>query len=87
MPILKDEALLGIVNEVSIFEAPLSGASNRSTPVSGLANQESFVRVSLYTSLGQLAEYFAHSQVAMVVEDGKILRVLTKIDLIAHLSS
>lgn len=85
LPILKEGQLLGLINEVRLLSALFSGQAAMNSPVGPLADTQAIATVSPFTSLTELAELFTDNKTAAVLSQGKLMGLLTHIDLITHL--
>jgi cystathionine beta-synthase len=80
-----DGALLGVVSERDLLSHMIDGDIGADDPVSGIISNR-IVVVEPTTSLAVLGQLFADGDVAVVRDNGSIAAVLTKIDLIDHLT-
>lgn len=82
-----DGRLLGIVTEIDLLNHLLSGGDghvhDRDETIAGIVQPAAGI-CSLDTSLDVLGEIFTHENVAIVLEDGRVVGILTKIDLIDY---
>lgn len=85
LPVLDGERLIGIISEVDLLKALLEDPASVDRPVAGLVDQN-FVLVPAGTPVRRLAAIFAEGKVALVQEGGRLLAVITKIDLIEHVA-
>ncbi len=85
LPVLENQALLGLVSEVSVLSALLSGKAAMNSPVGPLADANAVVIVSSETSLLELTDLFAKGKTAVVMREGRLAGLVTKIDLISHI--
>ena len=86
VPVVDDGKLHGVVSEVQVLDALVLGTATMKTPVSEFSNLESVATVQADTSIGVLTNHFAEDKVAVVLKSGKVDGLLTKIDLIEHMS-
>jgi len=85
LPVVEDDKVLGIVTETALLERALRGGGGDST-VGELA-QANFTTVEADSEITVVAALFKSSKVAIVVEEGKPIDILTRIDLIDYISS
>lgn len=87
MPVA-DEAgrAVGMIHEADLLEALLAGRAKAADPADRLASPLQGV-VGLDAPLMRLRDVFAADHVAVVVEEGKVTAIITKIDLIEFLAS
>lgn len=82
-----DGRLLGIVTEIDLLNHLLSGGDGhihgRDETIADIVQPAAGI-CSLDTSLDVLGEIFTHENVAIVLEDGRVAGILTKIDLIDY---
>ena len=87
----KDGKLLGLVSEVKVLNALVHGEVTMKSPVGPLADINDAAIVERDTPIATLSQHFAQGKIAVVLErraDGmqQVLSLLTKIDLIEHMS-
>jgi cystathionine beta-synthase len=93
LPVLdKDGRLTGLVSEVRILNALVHGEVTMKSPVGPLADINDAATVERDTPIATLAQHFAQGKIAVVLErkpDGSlgVLSLLTKIDLIEHITT
>jgi cystathionine beta-synthase len=85
LPVLKEGALAGLVSEVQVLSALVSGSAAMNSPIGPLADSNGVAAVTPATSLSELADHFGAGKVAAVINEGNIVGLITKIDLITHL--
>jgi cystathionine beta-synthase len=86
LPVLEGERLLGIISESDLVQALLSDPENIERPISGLVDQN-YVVVPPDTPVARLAAIFGEGKVALIQEGSRICGLVTKIDLIDHISA
>ena len=86
LPVLKDGTLWGVVSEVKVLNALVQGKATMVTPVGELADSNDVATVRTDTSLSTLTDHLAQGKSAVVLDGSRVIGVLTKIDLIAHLA-
>jgi cystathionine beta-synthase len=86
LPVVDGGKLMGLVSEVKVLNALVNGDATMRSPVGALADIEDTATVERDTSLATLGQHFARGKVAVVLDDGALLGVLTKIDLIEHMA-
>jgi cystathionine beta-synthase len=86
LPVNDNGDIIGMVFEIDLLRALAARAGGPDDPVRDVA-QRQISRVSPNEPLSRLAEIFTDkSEAVLVMEDKKLLGVLTKIDLISHLA-
>ena len=85
LPVLEGDRLVGIISEGDLVQALLHDPEIINRPIEGLVDQ-SYVVVPPDTPLTRLAAIFSEGKVAIVVEQGKVRSLVTKIDLIDHMA-
>ena len=86
LPVLEGERLVGIISESDLVQALLSDPDNIARPISGLVDQN-YVVVPPETPVARLAAIFGEGKVVLVQEGSRICGLVTKIDLIDHISA
>ncbi|MFQ6617687.1 MAG: cystathionine beta-synthase [Fidelibacterota bacterium] len=86
IPVVDDGSLVGIITEVDLLNFMLEGEHNVNAPIADIVNREIAV-VEGGTSLEVLSEIFSAGNVAIVVDKGQVVDIITKIDLIDYLAS
>ena len=81
MPVMEDGRLKGVVSEVELLNALVSGGTNDDTPVSELAGTE-FAVLEPTNSAALLSDLFAQGKTVIVQDGPRYVGILTKIDLI-----
>lgn len=85
LPVLLDGHLIGLVSEVELLRCLASGRHALDQAVGPLV-QEDFRTVGLQTPVDALLDMIADNRTVLVLEEGELLSVLTKIDLIEYLA-
>jgi cystathionine beta-synthase len=85
LPVLEGDRLVGIISEGDLVQALLHDPEIINRPIEELVDQ-SYVIVPPDTPLTRLAAIFGEGKVALVVENGKVRGLITKIDLIDHMA-
>ena len=85
MPVLDAGRLAGILTEADVLHALLGSRVGRDTSVVEVMVRQ-VSTVSMDTDTSELPEIFERGEVAIVVDDAKVIAVLTKMDLIEMLS-
>jgi cystathionine beta-synthase len=87
LPVMANGVPSGLISEVDLLNYMVLGKQRISDPVGPLASEELFT-VSPDISVEQLAEKFALDRrpAAAVVRDGRLVGMLTKIDIIDFLA-
>ena len=84
LPVMDGDQLMGIISEKMLLERALQG-DRTSTTVGELA-QSNYCTVDSNTSIAVLTDLFRRFKVAIVLDDGKPADIITRIDLIDHIS-
>jgi len=85
LPVLRGEAILGAVAEVDLLRYLVSGESSLDGAVEPLVESE-YQTVTPATRIETLKATMADARMAVVLEDGRLVGIVTKIDLIDYLS-
>ncbi|MCB9598470.1 MAG: pyridoxal-phosphate dependent enzyme [Sandaracinaceae bacterium] len=85
LPVMRDDALLGAVAEVDLLRYLVSGESSLDGHVEPLVESH-YATASLDTRIEELQAALAEAGMAIVVEDGRVAGIVTKIDLIDYLA-
>jgi cystathionine beta-synthase len=85
LPVLDEEKFIGIVHEKDVLNHVLQGEAKPDMPVASLVETQ-FSAVDLNTNIATLCALFNTSQVAVVLEKGSLVGIVTKIDLISHMA-
>ena len=87
LPVMDNGHLVGIITEVNLLEHMLFGEHEHDAQetIASIVSPDTAL-VDPDTSLAILGEVFSGGKVAIVVDDGKVLGILTKIDLIDYLA-
>jgi cystathionine beta-synthase len=85
LPVVADGKVLGIVTETALLERALRGGGGSETV--GDLVQANFTTVEMDSEITVVASLFKRSKVAIVVRDGQPIDIITRIDLIDHMSS
>jgi cystathionine beta-synthase len=86
LPVLEGERLIGIISESDLVQALLSDPENIERPIAGLVDQN-YVVVPPETPVARLAAIFGEGKVALIQDGSRICGLVTKIDLIDHISA
>jgi cystathionine beta-synthase len=86
IPVLDRTRLVGMISEVDLLNALLNDANSVDRPVGDLVDQN-YVLVPPDTPVSRLAAIFTQGKVALVQDEGTITAVVTKIDLIDHMTA
>ena len=84
LPVVDGTNLIGIITEKQLLERALQGERSN-TDVGGLA-QTNYCTISDDTDIAVLTDLFRRSKVAIVLEDGLPVDIITRIDLIDYIS-
>ena len=84
LPVVADGKVLGIVTETALLERALRGGGGAETV--GDLVQANFTTVEMDSEITVVASLFKRSKVAIVVRDGVPIDIITRIDLIDHMS-
>lgn len=85
LPVLDGEKLLGMVSEVKLLNALVKGEANMKTPAGDLADLDGVATVERDTSIGTLNAHLARGKIAVVLDMGSVVGLLTKMDVIDHM--
>ena len=84
LPVVNNDKLIGIITEKQLLERALQGERSN-TDVGGLA-QTNYCTISDDTDIAVLTDLFRRSKVAIVLDDGQPVDIITRIDLIDYIS-
>jgi cystathionine beta-synthase len=85
LPVTDAGALTGIVTESDLLTTLVEARCRMDTSIAEVMNRK-VSTVALHDSASALSQCFNRGEVALVVENGKLSAILTKIDLIEYLS-
>ncbi len=85
LPVVADGGLVGMVSEVDLLSYLLEGGHSLDDPITLLVNPSAPV-VTPETPVGDLAEIFLGANAAVVIDRGRVVGIVTKIDVIDHLA-
>jgi cystathionine beta-synthase len=85
LPVVQGDKLIGIISEKQLLERALTG--DRSNADVGSLAQPNYCTVDRDTNIAVLTDLFRRFKVAIVVEQGKPTNIITRIDLIDHIST
>ncbi len=87
LPVLDaSNELKGLVSEVQILDALVKGDVNMKTPAKTIASMDNIAIVRKDTSISVLTNHFAEGKTAVILDSDSVAGVLTKIDLIEHMT-
>ncbi len=84
LPVMDGDKLLGIISEKQLLERALQGA--RANVQVGTIAQSNYCTVSADTDISVLTDLFRRFKVAIVLKNGQPSDIITRIDLIDHIS-
>lgn len=84
MPVLKEGKVVGVIHEKHLLEAALNRGPT-SARVGDLADQN-FCTVNPDTEVSVLSDLLRKNRIALVFDEGELVSVLTRIDLIDHVA-
>ena len=84
LPVMDGDQLLGIISEKQILERALQG--ERANATVGTLAQPNYCTVNAQTDISVLTDLFRRFKVAIVLDDGQPTDIITRIDLIDHIS-
>ncbi len=84
LPVVDDGKLMGIISEKHLLERALEG--DRSNVEVGSLAQANYCTVDANTDISVLTDLFRRFKVAIVLADGSPTDIITRIDLIDHIS-
>jgi cystathionine beta-synthase len=85
LPVLEGEKLLGIVHEVDLLRHLVSGQGTLDSPIRDLVESD-YATVSPDTKVELLKSVVNEAKLAIVLDQGKLAGIVTKIDLITYLA-
>jgi cystathionine beta-synthase len=85
LPVLEDGRLVGMIAEVDLLNVLLEGTHRPEDPIERIINPAPPV-VDPQTPVDTLAGVFLDANAAVVVEQGAVVGIVTKIDVIDHLA-
>jgi len=85
LPVVQGDKLIGIISEKQLLERALTG--DRSNADVGSLAQSNYCTVDHDTNIGVLTDLFRRFKVAIVLAQGKPTDIITRIDLIDHIST
>ena len=85
LPIVDGASVLGIVNEKDVLEFLVSGG-DPNKPIGDLVETR-FAAVELRNAVGLLGQFFKQDLTVLVMENGRLIDIVTKIDFISYVSS
>jgi cystathionine beta-synthase len=84
LPVLRGDTIVGSIDERSLLERALGG-DRRDVPVGDLADNN-YCTVDLDTEVPVLTDLLRKVRMALVVSEGKVAGVITRIDIIDHIA-
>jgi cystathionine beta-synthase len=84
LPVVDGNTLVGMISEKQLLERALQG--ERSNVDVGSLAQSNYCTITDDTDIAVLTDLFRRSKVAIVLENGKPADIITRIDLIDHIS-
>jgi cystathionine beta-synthase len=84
LPVVDGDTLVGMISEKQLLERALQG--ERSNVDVGSLAQSDYCTITDDTDIAVLTDLFRRSKVAIVLENGKPADIITRIDLIDHIS-
>ncbi|MDQ7827583.1 MAG: cystathionine beta-synthase [Armatimonadota bacterium] len=85
LPVVADGQLVGMISEVDLLSYLLEGGHGPDDPITPIVDPAPPV-VSPDTPVDDLAEVFLNANAAVVVDRGRVVGIVTKIDVIDHLA-
>ena len=86
IPVVKNRKVEGLVSESDLLNALFTGKVKNTDKIIGII-QNAFITVSMDDPVERLTQAMSAGQTPIVVENGEILSIVTKIDLISYMSS
>ena len=86
LPVLDGEELAGILTEADVLHAMVAGRIRNESKVAEIMERK-VSTISASADSSELQRIFEKGEVAIVVDEGKIQRIITKLDLIEYLGS
>ena len=84
LPVVDGDQLLGIISEKQLLERALQG--ERANVTVGTLAQSNYCTVNAQTDISVLTDLFRRFKVAIVLNEGQPTDIITRIDLIDHIS-
>jgi cystathionine beta-synthase len=84
MPVMDDDRVVGVIHETQLLEAAL-GSSGTAARCGDVADS-SYCTISLDTEVSVLSDLMRKVRLALVLEQGKLNAVLSRIDIIDHVA-
>ena len=84
LPVVDDGNLSGLISEVDLLNYMVSGEADPQHRIGDLLDRD-FALVEPSTSAALLSELFSQGKVIVVMSNGKVTGIVTKIDLIDHI--
>jgi cystathionine beta-synthase len=85
LPVLDGTSVLGIVHEKDVLELLVSGG-DPNKPIGDLVETR-FAAVELRNNVGLLGQFFKQDLTVLVMQNGQLIDIVTKIDFISYVSS
>jgi len=85
LPVVGDGGLVGMVSEVDLLSYLLEGGHGLDDPITPIVDPAPPV-VTPDTPVDNLADAFLNANAAIVVDGGRLVGIVTKIDVIDHLA-
>ena len=85
LPVVEGDKLVGMISEVTLLNYLLESESNLEKPIGPLVEKDA-ASVAPDAPIAKLKEIFAKGKVACVVENGRVVGIVTKIDMIDFLA-
>lgn len=85
LPVLVGGRVVGVVNESDVLEHVLTESPDPSTSIASLV-KNTFAIVELTNNVSMVGQLFTHGKVVMVVDQGRLVGIITKIDYIDYVS-
>lgn len=86
IPVLRDKKAVGLVSENSLLSALFSGKVKNDDKLSGVV-EEAVVTIGMDDQVERLSQAISAGLTPLVIENGEVVSIITKIDLITYLSS
>ena len=86
IPVVKNRKVEGLISESDLLNALFTGKLKNTDKITGIV-QNAFITVSMDDPVERLTQAMSAGQTPIVLENGEILSIVTKIDLISYMSS
>jgi cystathionine beta-synthase len=85
LPVLDGEKIVGIINETELLQSLLRSDADPSSPIEPLVDTQ-FAIVEPSNRVSLISQFFNQGRVVVVIENKKLVGIITKIDFIDYMS-